>query len=50
MWLMGVTYEVRGQEHINREKGGVITINHQSGIDLAGELNLYIWKMKNFVC
>lgn len=39
MWLMGLTYEVRGQEHINREKGGVIVINHQSGIDLAGKTN-----------
>ncbi|KAG4079390.1 hypothetical protein HA402_008082 [Bradysia odoriphaga] len=35
MWLMGLTYEVRGEQHINREKGGVIVINHQSGIDLA---------------
>lgn len=39
MWLMGLTYEVRGQKHINREKGGAIVINHQSGIDLAGETN-----------
>lgn len=35
--LLGVTFEVRGLENINRKKGAVVLINHQSGIDLMGE-------------
>lgn len=34
---MGLTYEVRGHENIDPKKGGVVLINHQSGIDLAGK-------------
>lgn len=49
MWLMGLTYEVRGEQHINRKKGGVIVINHQSGIDLAGWIKYYqIFFAKHF--
>lgn len=33
---MGLTYEVRGNDNIDRKKGGVVLINHQSGIDLVG--------------
>lgn len=33
---MGLTYEVRGHNNIDRNKGGVVIINHQSGIDLVG--------------
>lgn len=33
---MGLTYEVRGHNNIDRNKGGVVLINHQSGIDLVG--------------
>ncbi|XP_055634200.1 1-acyl-sn-glycerol-3-phosphate acyltransferase alpha-like [Toxorhynchites rutilus septentrionalis] len=33
-WL-GVSYEVRGTEHINVRNGGVALINHQSAIDIV---------------
>lgn len=33
---MGLTFEVRGHDNIDRNKGGVVLINHQSGIDLVG--------------
>lgn len=36
MKLLGFTYELRGKENINTDKGGVVVINHQSGVDLAG--------------
>ncbi|KAG5684941.1 hypothetical protein PVAND_014149 [Polypedilum vanderplanki] len=32
--LLGVSFEVQGIENINPDKGGVVLINHQSGIDL----------------
>lgn len=35
--ILGVTYEVRGLENINKSHGGVVLMNHQSGIDLAGK-------------
>lgn len=39
-WLfraLGVSYEIRGIENIRRDHGGVILMNHQSSIDLAGD-------------
>lgn len=33
---LGVTYEMRGIENIQRDRGAVVLINHQSAIDLAG--------------
>ncbi|KAG4079294.1 hypothetical protein HA402_007986 [Bradysia odoriphaga] len=39
--LMGLTYEVRGHDNIDRNKGGVVLINHQSGIDLV--VLAYLW-------
>lgn len=38
---MGLTFEVRGHENIDRNKGGVVLINHQSGIDLV--VLAYLW-------
>lgn len=35
--LLGVSFEIQGIEHINRDKGAVVLINHQSAIDLIGE-------------
>lgn len=35
--LLGVKFEVQGLENINRDKGGVVLINHQSAIDLMGK-------------
>lgn len=31
----GVTYEIRGEQHIRRRSGAVVLINHQSFIDLV---------------
>lgn len=33
-YLLGVTYEIRGLENINKKKGGVTVLNHQSALDL----------------
>lgn len=33
--LLGVSFEVRGLENIERSKGAVVIINHQSAIDLV---------------
>lgn len=38
--IIGISFEVQGLENINRDKGGVVLINHQSGLDLIGE-NFY---------
>lgn len=35
--LLGVSYDLRGIEHIQREHGNVVLINHQSSIDLCGK-------------
>lgn len=35
--LLGVTYEVKGLANINKTKGGIVLMNHQSALDLAGE-------------
>lgn len=43
-WLLralGVSYELRGIENIKREHGGVVLMNHQSAIDLAGKYALH---------
>lgn len=35
--LLGLEYEVRGLENIDRNEGGVMVVApHQSGLDLAG--------------
>lgn len=34
---LGVTYEVRGLENIQKNHGTVVVINHQSAIDLTGK-------------
>lgn len=34
--LFGNSFEVRGAENINRNKGGLVLINHQSIIDISG--------------
>lgn len=36
--ILGASFEVRGIENISKSKGGVVLINHQSCIDLAGKL------------
>lgn len=36
--LIGISFEVQGVENIKRDKGGVVLINHQTAIDLIGEL------------
>lgn len=35
--LIGASFEIQGLENVNRKSGGVVLINHQSGIDLIGE-------------
>lgn len=35
IWALGVSFEVRGQENIRKNHGAVVTINHQSLIDLS---------------
>jgi lysophosphatidate acyltransferase len=35
--LLGASYDIQGLENIDRSKGGVVLINHQSAIDLIGE-------------
>lgn len=44
--ILGVSYEVRGIENIQHERGGVVLVNHQSGIDLAGKQKFLF----SFVC
>jgi lysophosphatidate acyltransferase len=36
--LLGVSFEVQGIENLNSDEGGIVLINHQSAIDLIGEL------------
>lgn len=54
--LLGVSYEIRGTENIRKESGGVVLINHQSFIDLAGILYVlcsFFFKLESiqmFVC
>lgn len=35
--VLGVEFELQGIENIDREKGGIVLINHQSALDLIGE-------------
>lgn len=35
--LIGASFEIQGLENVNIKSGGVVLINHQSGIDLIGE-------------
>lgn len=35
MRALGITIEVRGVEHIRRDRGATVLINHQSSIDIA---------------
>lgn len=37
IWVLGVTFEVRGKENINKNHGGVVLMNHQSLIDMSGK-------------
>lgn len=39
--LLGITFEVQGLENIQKEKGGVVLMNHQSGIDLISKNQKY---------
>uniref|UniRef100_A0A336LPN0 1-acylglycerol-3-phosphate O-acyltransferase n=1 Tax=Culicoides sonorensis TaxID=179676 RepID=A0A336LPN0_CULSO len=32
--LLGITFEVRGLENIDKERGGVVVVNHQSALDI----------------
>lgn len=41
IWILGISFEVRGKEHIRKNHGGVILINHQSLIDMSGEITVY---------
>lgn len=36
--LLGITFEVQGLENVQKEKGGVVLMNHQSGIDLISKI------------
>lgn len=38
--LIGASFEIQGLENINRMAGAVVVLNHQSAIDLIGELSL----------
>lgn len=40
--LVGVSFELQGLENIKKDHGGVVLINHQSGIDLIGKLSKII--------
>lgn len=42
--LIGASFEMKGLENINVKAGAVVVINHQSAIDLIGELSLSILK------
>lgn len=35
--LVGVSFELQGLENVKKDHGGVVLINHQSGIDLIGK-------------
>uniref|UniRef100_U5ETZ2 1-acyl-sn-glycerol-3-phosphate acyltransferase n=1 Tax=Corethrella appendiculata TaxID=1370023 RepID=U5ETZ2_9DIPT len=39
--LLGLTYELRGLENVDRQKGGIILLNHQSALDLV--ILAYLW-------
>lgn len=36
--LVGVSFEIQGIENIKKDDGGIVLINHQSLIDLIGEI------------
>lgn len=42
--IIGVYFDVQGIENINKDKGGVILINHQSGIDLIGKFTKFLMR------
>lgn len=35
--LLGVEFELRGLENLDKQKGAVVLINHQSALDLIGK-------------
>lgn len=37
IWVLGISFELRGKEHIRKNHGGVVLINHQSLIDMSGK-------------
>ncbi|XP_055598222.1 1-acyl-sn-glycerol-3-phosphate acyltransferase alpha [Uranotaenia lowii] len=41
--ILGASFEVRGQENVNRTHGGVVLVNHQSALDLI--VLSYIWPL-----
>lgn len=36
--LLGVEFELRGLENLDKQKGAVVLINHQSALDLIGNI------------
>jgi 1-acyl-sn-glycerol-3-phosphate acyltransferase len=41
--ITGTKYELRGGEQLSKERTCVIVANHQSAIDLIGNLSLCLW-------
>lgn len=39
--MLGVTFEIRGIENIQKKTGGVVVMNHQSAIDLGSKRFFY---------
>lgn len=37
IWVLGISFEVRGQEYIRKNHGGVVLMNHQSLLDMSGK-------------
>lgn len=52
IWVLGITFDVRGQENIRKNHGGVVLINHQSLIDMSGKPIVYFAaiKRRTWVC
>lgn len=40
-YILGASFELRGAKNVKTDKGGVVLINHQSCIDLAGKFQLF---------
>lgn len=49
IYILGVSFEVRGTEHIRKDHGGVVLLNHQSLIDMSGKYFCLFAIVKMFV-
>lgn len=41
--VLGVKFELEGLEHVDKNKGGIVIINHQTALDLIGEFTVTVY-------